>query len=508
MAKNKASNARRREVRRNLSAGSRPLLERMRDRRVLWPVVFGLALVLIGGTVANLGHQRVPYEVGQVVDDPVVARVSFTTIDEEKTEEERHDARLRQPSIFKPHQDYLQGVREKLIGLAELATDAAIESIDQVPAETRESLKIDARTLRDLRQLVNNPDQPAWPQQVERFVTEGLASLPILSSSAKRVERNPRQRPSHIVLQHPSNREMVRYDHAILSPEDDQRAIQSALRSFLNNKVPSSVSESMVAAVTQNLQPTYIVNQELTEQRRAQRAEAVEPVKITYQPGEVVVSAGHALSRLDRQVIHEEQRAYWEALHPSVQIAKMASRYGLLALIAIALWSYLRSYADRVVTNPMRGLAITSLILLCQGLSVMGAITLPTTYLLPSIVLPTLLVAIVLTIAYDRRTALAVGIMHALVVVLSLNTTIGQELIVLTGVAVAVAQLKEVRTRSKLVLTGFNTGLAMGFAAAAVGVLAWPLLNVDANSPSALPTRDLQQIGISVGNMILTGIAA
>src|SRR5690606_19243410 len=76
-------------------------------------------------------------------------------------------------------------------------------------------------------------------------------------------------------------------------------------------------------------------------------------------------------------------------------------------------------------------------------------------------VVPTLLVTVVLVIAYDQRFALAMGVLHALLVNISLELPMAVTVTTLVGVGVSVAPLREVRSRSKIVLVGIFAGLAM-----------------------------------------------
>jgi putative nucleotidyltransferase with HDIG domain len=84
-------------------------------------------------------------------------------------------------------------------------------------------------------------------------------------------------------------------------------------------------------------------------------------------------------------------------------------------------------------------------------------------------VMPTLLVATILAIAYDKRFALGAGCIHAVFVTLAANVGMGLLLVLVAGVLVTAMLLDEVRTRRKLVEVGFAAGLAMAVAAIATG---------------------------------------
>ncbi|MFW6032318.1 MAG: HD family phosphohydrolase, partial [Phycisphaeraceae bacterium] len=131
-------------------------------------------------------------------------------------------------------------------------------------------------------------------------------------------------------------------------------------------------------------------------------------------------------------------------------------------------------YNERIVRNPMRGLAITLLLLLCQGLAA-GLTRLHPDFLYVTAIFPILLASMALTIVYDRRFAAAVGTMLTALVVISLRLPVALALVPLAGVGTAALLLREVRTRSTVVMVGLWSGLAMAVVALAAGLASRPL---------------------------------
>ena len=84
---------------------------------------------------------------------------------------------------------------------------------------------------------------------------------------------------------------------------------------------------------------------------------------------------------------------------------------------------------------------------------------------------PTIIVAMILTIAYDQRLAVGVATVHAILVTLALNQSLNFFLILLGGILTCCFTLEEIRTRSRLIEVGGATALAMIVATAAAGLL-------------------------------------
>jgi putative nucleotidyltransferase with HDIG domain len=122
-----------------------------------------------------------------------------------------------------------------------------------------------------------------------------------------------------------------------------------------------------------------------------------------------------------------------------------------------------------VVRNNVRGIAIAALLVSMLLLAQLGAIGSNPMYIFG--LAPTILVAMIMTIAYDRRFAIGIASMHGLLVTLALDQGIGFYIILWIGVFTCCMTLDEIRTRSKLIEVGGLTAVAMMAATAAAGAI-------------------------------------
>jgi putative nucleotidyltransferase with HDIG domain len=90
---------------------------------------------------------------------------------------------------------------------------------------------------------------------------------------------------------------------------------------------------------------------------------------------------------------------------------------------------------------------------------------------------PTILAAMILTIAYDQRFAIGVATIHAMVVTAALDQNLGFFFILWAGVLTACYLLDDIRTRSKLIEVGGTAAIAMILVNAAVGAMQFEPLN-------------------------------
>src|SRR5690606_4668117 len=140
---------------------------------------------------------------------------------------------------------------------------------------------------------------------------------------------------------------------------------------------------------------------------------------------------------------------------------------GLVMLVTAALGGYIKRYQPRVIRNHARGLAIAVLLLSMLLLAQLAAIGSGPLYLFGTA--PTLLVAFILAIAYDRRSAMGVAVTHGVMVTAALDQGIGFFLVLFVGILTACYLIDDIRSRSRLIEIGGASALAMMITTLAVG---------------------------------------
>src|SRR5207247_9771012 len=84
---------------------------------------------------------------------------------------------------------------------------------------------------------------------------------------------------------------------------------------------------------------------------------------------------------------------------------------------------------------------------------------------------PTILFAMIMTIAYDQRLAMGIATLHAVLVSVALGQGLSFFIILFSGVMTCCYLLDDIRTRSKLVEVGGASALAMMAATFAAGLI-------------------------------------
>jgi len=476
MAFSKNKTVRRREMRRTLTSSDVPAWRAWLTKPVLWAILWAYVFTVVASLIALSGQSRAKFKVAQVVEETIVARVPFDAIDQEGTTLQKAEVRDREPAVYNLNTAYIEKLRESLLSLGRLAADDKIESLDQIPVETQLSLALQTfERFMELRRYVLNPATPSWPDRVEQFMTQ-VAMLPVLSANRARIERT--DKAGGILLRHPTieRGESPAFDTNIIDVETDRKVLESRLERILQDTgnrrnisaasaLPKPVQRMIIDIALPDGTPTalYVFDNVETDKRRTARADAVPPVQVRLEANQVLVKAGTELTRLHLTLLEKEQTEYDAQLGATRRWLIRAGSFGLILLIATGLLVYIGAYNPRILHNPVRGAALICLILLCQALAVSLTAIIPQAVHLTG-TFPAILATMVLAIAYDRRFALAVGAMTALVMLISLKLTVGFSIILLTGVTLAASQLPDIRNRSSLVIAGFWTGVGMAIA--------------------------------------------
>lgn len=149
-------------------------------------------------------------------------------------------------------------------------------------------------------------------------------------------------------------------------------------------------------------------------------------------------------------------------------IPDIAAIGGIVLLISFAAGFYTYHYERRVIKNHLRAIALSVLYLILLAASKIGSFFPEWLYLATGSAITS---AIILTIAYNQRYALAMSLFYATLSCLAASSYANMEmyLTMMSGIVICSFSIKEIRTRMKLIEVGLIAGLAVFTMAVAVG---------------------------------------
>ncbi len=415
-------------------------------------------------------RERPRYLIGSLVSEPIVNRVDFNTEDRDRTLENRLLAESEVPLDYRIDHDFYQGLQAKLLGVL---TFAEYDSLDSIPESSYENLAITPEALNELHRLRLEEDSlsRAWEDRVRTFLRRVFNEVILNRNDAERVL-------SGVEIRYHGIDRIERVDpeeRIIYTRGADDPAIRSRLSHLSGDLFPDNLRLMIVSLIVDAPDSTYRFDAEMTQQSKQEAYSSPVHIALRVVPkGQVIVPAGRKLTENDLLLMEQEAVAYQEEFGNQYVWVSRFGVFTLTMVMGLGLWSYLFRYKHRVVENPMRGLAVAAMLVGCQALAVY-ATRLDPKLLMLTATLPTLMLTIVFAIAYDQRFALAVGAMHGVVILFCLNQPMELGLVIFTGVGIAAAMLREVRTLGKLVRVGLAVGLAMSAMSVAVDVVTEPL---------------------------------
>ncbi|MEM1446547.1 MAG: HDIG domain-containing metalloprotein [Planctomycetota bacterium] len=500
MLTQRPSNARRREVRRNRPDRVPAWWLKLRRREVGWAILFVAMLTTLGGIIALSSRLQPEYRIGQPVDEHVVARAAFTAVNEELTRREKEKSRAAVLDVYSADQRYFEELRERLTSLLSLAErnfdELTPEVLDGTPLTRagHELLGHYQETAQDSRDATLAPE--AWQEKVEAFL-RGFFDVPVLAEAEF---DEVFEAGGLIQIVKPLNNIDGEDTHIVQSRALMSMGQPDAIRDRVRQssiEIPAELRATAEHIVLADVKPTYFRDETQTVARQLAAYDAAPLVTEPFSRGELLVSEGVRLTEDQFRLLEAEREAFEGQITTLERVLSRAALGGVLAMLFAGVWMYLFVVGSRVASNPTRGLAVATLLLLGQALAVIAEGLWPSAPI-GGVLFPTMLVTIVLAVVYSQPFALVLGTAHALLVTLTLDRGAELTLVLLAGVAVAVWQLHDIRSRSKLVVVGGLAGFAMAVATTLVSILGQP--------PAS--AYQWQRLGINAGAAAASGFAA
>ena len=449
--------------------GDRSLRHRIADwiasPTLFWGAVVFTAFVLLVGIITIWTRSQPLVAVDQIVRQTRISRVEFNAEDLQQTERLKEDARQNVPRVYAADLPVLEDIRASLANLPR--TLAGVEDFDKVDGTIRREFGLSEPAFEALAAIEKDEAAGgAWNASVEAF--DGmLRRRPMMDRQtwqrATQEGRNPqielRYGPPEEHIADPlrvSRNDAVNIENAEQFGIEVARIIEIA--GFVE-PVASVVRERLM----RNARPTFTADTTATISEQTSAADRILPVRRTITVGQRLYARGDILEQSALELTRQETSEFHKQGKFSRRALRWVSIFGFVAALAAGLGGYIMMFCPKIARRPARfaWLAVLMLIAVYGG-SLLGAND-PRLIWLGAIT-PVVLVAVLVCVAYDQRTALIVSAITAILVAMSLRMDSGMMVIMLVGIACAVAQLREIRERRTLIRMSIYTALALATA--------------------------------------------
>ncbi len=449
---------RRTEIRRNRPESRQTLVQRMQAQGAFLALGIAAAFCISTTSILLLRENVVAHRPGQWAPHDIVSRVDFAFRDERRLAEVRRLAREKAPRVYRQaNPEPWSVVEQNLLLLPERVAGSPLE---QLPLELRDVL--DVGTLNKLQEYTSGQSKAIYENSVREYVARARSLGLIIVPEAERRDDINRT----IVI--PGAGVPMRTELTFSLPRMGEE-LMARLDKFIEQEFLLALGPKIRALTLKWLSSTHELDDVATAEAKNRAEEQVPSTA-----GDVIKKANMRIvefgeiSQDDWVLLKAENDAFNRAIRGNAWSERIGIA-GTVALLTIVLLVYVVRYQPRVVRNHARAAAIAALMLAMLLLAQLAAVGTSQTYLFgPAAVV---LVAMIMSIAYDQRFALGVATFQAVLVTLALNADLGFFLILEAGAVTACFLLDDLRTRSKLVEVGGATALAMIAATLADGAL-------------------------------------
>ena len=458
-----------RRKRSNPRASVGQVMRLLGSRRGMSLIGIGIATLIVFTSISGWARQRTMLAAGRVAPETILARVHFQIDDPTATEDALKDARDLSPRVYVALDAVLDDIRTTLLNLPK--TLEAAESIDEVDQQIVERYGLTPARLAAIKGvLVNGEPTEAWRHSIS-LLHEQLLATPMLDAIVWQQQSQNRSE----VIQLRAGAEHNNRTKSVAINIGDEPALEAyadhaAGRADLTDELRGAA----VSRLTSRPTPTYRFDESETLALAERAASEVQLVRRTIEQGSVLVRKGNSIKPSEIEEVNAERRAFHAQTGTrwGIWFGSLAAMAALLAGASL----YVFFFCPRIRKSAARVGWIGALGALTCAIAVVGSISNPSLLMLLGVA-PTMLFAVLIVLAYDQKTALALGVVHALGVGIALRLDPATMAVLVSGVAAAVFFLPEVRERRTLVRMGVWSGLALGVLTAIVsfGVKPWPI---------------------------------
>jgi len=451
---------------------SRSRLETLLQRPEAWSGA-GIALLFVALVTGLLSWaQRLPMlHAGQIARDTHVASVDFDVVDGQRTEENRQTARQHAAHVYRENAAATALLRDSLTGLPRAV--AGKTDISNVIPELVSSFALTNELLHALAGYSDAHGEAleSWTGAIDALFENGLYRRPIIDSQRFQAELTQPDAPIMLLLGDGRAIEVMRADLIDLKGPGFDRDIERLVSS-----APADVRPALLARLRDNPSPTFMYDAAATSQRQELAAGTVPDEIVRHLRGEVLYRRGDRVTVDQVELAQAERLSFARDAAPAVIWSQRAGAFGLALLLTLLLGSYTWLYYTQLLRKPARLLGLAAFVAFVLAITI--ALTAAAPHLaVPIVLAPALLLAIVVGVAYDRRFAVGLVSLYALLACYALRLEIGYAALLVAAAGVNIWQLREVRDRNRLVRAGAITGLVAASAAFALALAYRPFVS-------------------------------
>lgn len=414
------------------------------------------------------------YHLGDIPQRNVVAQVNFKQPDHAATDEKREQARRLAVAIYDQNPEPLEQLRAQL--LSELGKLLSAQEFEQVDKQLWQQFQP------PLAAGTPDPTEEMQAEQFQRF-REAFAEEKSLETFGAQLEEVMAPFEQWGLLdalpeEHDANFEriFVRTRKGDSFSAEAQTSVSdvlienaaSRLQQSLNEKLPTpELAQRVYAWLRPRLMPTLTLNQEATQEAQERAAAEVEMVTKNFTAGkDTLAPAGKPIGSESLELLSLEHGQQLAEQDLGQRIKRSFAIFGMYIALYTLCGFYLFHREPQALANLRKFVSLLTLVVLTVVVA-----TVVDWYQWGTDVIPLLLMAMTLTIAYQQELALLISACVTLLVTVSLGHSMPHALVLMATLSSAILMLRTVRTRGKLFTVGFVAACVALLTTLGVGTL-------------------------------------
>ncbi|MBS0196005.1 MAG: HDIG domain-containing protein [Planctomycetes bacterium] len=439
------------------------LKDRLLDALTSADTALGILVILGFVTLCSLvviwGREQPLVAVGRIMDDTRLVRVSLSLEDDTQTQRAKEAARQATPRVYVADMQVIGAVVQSIENLPRaLASAANIEAVDPT---IRKQFALTEEMLQAVKmEVAEGEPTGAWVSKTHQL-TALLKKRPLLDQQTyqKSVQEGAHQMVKLVY----SSEESVQVFRGELVNVGD-KALAEVMNILARDAGFTGPTRELVSArLAAEAKPTFTFDAAATTKAQNAAADAVEPIRVQSAVGQVIYQRGEALTQPQADLFRAELAHYRSHSEFWQRWLYIGGVVAAVAAITAALAGYTVLFCPRIRNKVSRMVGVAGILLLGICAACFSGAALPQ-FMAVSSVVPTVFVAMLVTIAYDRRSALAFGLLHGMLVCIALRCDTRTLAVMIAGISCVVWTLGTIRDRNSIFRT--STFAAVGIAAA------------------------------------------
>ncbi|MGD9790200.1 MAG: HD family phosphohydrolase [Phycisphaerales bacterium] len=448
------------------------LLDWISEPRIAWGLIVSTVFAIAACVVVLWSREQPLIAVGRVMDETRLVRVqSLSLPDRAATEQRRTAARQSTPWYYVANVPVFTELETAITNLPKaLSATTDLASVDE---GLRAAFGLTQGTFDSIRaETANGEPTDAWKAKVTPLM-DLLRQRPVIDEQT--FQRSTQEGTYQVVRLLWVKEQLPEVFRDRVYSISDEKLRERMLLAAQEAGFRGPIAEVIANRLVYKPQPTYRFDQNLTTMAQNDRAAAELEVFNTIPKNQPIFRRGERLTSEQAALYLAEARAFRDETPTARRTLRLAAVVTAVVAITLALVGYTVLFSPRVKRNASRMIGVASVLLAGLVAAVLLTAAIPQGAAITAVA-PTVAVGILMAIGYDRRSALAYGLLHALLTGLALRSGFGTLAIITVGISCVVTTLGELRDRRALLRLSIFTALGVGLATVVFGIIDRPIL--------------------------------